>query len=250
MTGLPPASFDGRRASRAFRGPVSAAVVLVLLSMAFLGCGTTRAPAVASVQGSTISQSTLDHWTSIKSVEAQNQPTAASPSPDQIRQKALAFLITAEWLQREAAAQRISVSAAEVDATYRHLLDGPAGRAFAATMKQRGLSSADERLQIRLAQLAAKLERKVASGLQNISTAEIAGYYDAHRAQYRRRGQTLQAATPAIREILRRTQRSQQISVWVAAYRQRWKQRTTCGPGYVIPECRNGPQLSASPVGG
>jgi hypothetical protein len=78
------------------------------------------------------------------------------------------------------------------------------------------MSSADEQFQLRIAQLAFKLEREVTSGAQHISAA----------------------------------QRRQRISAFVAAYRQRWKQRTTCRPGYVIAECRNGPTLSQSPGNG
>jgi hypothetical protein len=168
------------------------------------------------VQGNAISQRTLEHWSAIKRAEAQSSPTPTTASPEAIRKKALAFLITAAWLQGEAADRGISVSSTEVDAIYRRLLGGNAGQAFAATMRQRGMSSADEQFQLRIAQLAFKLEREVTSGAQHISAA----------------------------------QRRQRISAFVAAYRQRWKQRTTCRPGYVIAECRNGPALSQSPGNG
>jgi SurA N-terminal domain len=205
-----------RTAARLIGRPVISVVLLLLVSMAVSGCGATKAPAIANVQGNAISQRTLEHWSAIKRAEARSSPTPTSASPEEIRKKALAFLITAAWLQGEAAARGISVSSTEVDAIYRRLLGGNAGQAFAATMRQRGMSSADEQFQLRIAQLAFKLEREVTSGPQHISAA----------------------------------QRRQQISAFVAAYRQRWKQRTTCRSGYVIAECRNGPPLSESPGNG
>jgi hypothetical protein len=163
------------------------------------------------VQGAVISGNALDHWIAIKRVELQSssQPPA---SASQLKEKALAFLITAAWLEREAAAEGLSVSPSEVNATYQRLLNGPTGPAFSAGLKSRGLSSADELLLLRLDALAGKLRTKIELNHPSGSV----------------------------------TQTQQRISAFTAAYRQRWKQRTTCQPGYVIAECRNGPPLSGS----
>jgi hypothetical protein len=90
------------------------------------------------------------------------------------------------------------------------LLGSLAGQAFASSMTRRGMSSADEKLQLRSEKLAGKLRDKSMAG------------------------------SP--------TGRPQRFSAFLAAFRLRWKQRTTCQPGYVIAECRNGPPLSASPA--
>jgi hypothetical protein len=123
----------------------------------------------------------------------------------QLRDGALAFLITADWLQAEAAAQGVSVSPSEVDAGYRQLLNGPAGPSFARRLRRAGMTRADELLQVRIERLAQKLRTKIGAG------------------------------------------RPQLVSAFIAAYRKRWKQRTTCQPGYIVAECRNGPTLPASP---
>jgi hypothetical protein len=60
------------------------------------------------------------------------------------------------------------------------------------------------------------------------------------------RRETLSEATPAIRQNLLRAGQQQRIRAFTVAYRQRWKRRTTCEPGYVIAECRDGPPLSSS----
>lgn len=204
---------------------------------------------VASVQGSVISRDALAHWTKIKRAEQRGSPSSAAPSNStEVRDRALAFLITAAWLEKEAAAEGIIVSSSEVEATYQELLNGLAGPALAGSLKRRGMSSADELLQLRLEKLALKLRFKIVAAYQSVPMADIAAYYRTHAGQFRQRGQTLPGATPAIRQTLLQTRRQRQIGVFNVAFRQRWKQRTTCQPGYVIAECRNGPPLSASPA--
>jgi hypothetical protein len=168
---------------------------------------------VASVQGSPISADTLAHWTGIKRNELQNSSTPASRSSlVQVERRALAFLITGDWLEKEAAAQGVSVSPSEAEASYQQLLNGPTGQAFAASLKRRGISSADELLLLRLGALAQKLRTKIAISQHSVSATQI----------------------------------RQQVRAFIAAYRRRWKQRTTCQPGYVIAECRDGPPLLGS----
>jgi hypothetical protein len=125
----------------------------------------------------------------------------------QLRDGALAFLITADWLQGEAATQGVAVSSSEVDASYRHLLDGPAGPDLARRLRISGMTSADELLQLRIDKLAEKLRTKIGRG------------------------------------------RRQRVDAFLAAYRQHWKLLTTCRPGYVVAQCRNGPPLPTSPGG-
>jgi hypothetical protein len=156
----------------------------------------------------------LSHWAGIKRAELTSASKPASTlSPIEIKRKALAFLITSQWLQKETAAEGVGVSPSEVNATYQQLLNAPTGKAFAASLRRRGMSSTDELLVLRLAALAQKLQTKIASMHHSASAAQ--------------------------------TQR--QIGEFLVAYRRRWKQRTTCQPGYVIAECRNGPPLPASP---
>jgi uncharacterized protein YcfL len=228
------------------------AAVAMIGPVALSGCGSTRAPAVASVQGVTITRAALAHWTRIKNIELQSssKPTSTSSSV-QLEQKALAFLITADWLQAEAVARGVVVSPSEVNLTYQELANGPTGQAFASSLPRRGMTRADELLQLRIQMLTHKLKAKIAAGYNGASVAQIAGYYHAHASQFQGHGhrqQTLAAATPAIRQTLLQAGQEQRVSAFVATFRQRWKGRTTCQPGYVIPECRNGPPLPDSPT--
>jgi len=205
---------------RRVSGAAALAVVAVVGSAALLGCGTTKAPAaaqaVAAVQGSAISAGALAHWIAIKRSELQSSSKPTPTIPTQVREEALAFLITADWLEKEAAGQGVGVSASEVDATYQQLLNAPTGQSFAASLKSRGISSADELRLLRLAALAQKLRTKIALSYHSAST----------------------------------TQARQHISAFIAAYRRQWKQRTTCRQGYIIAECSNGPPLPAAPESG
>jgi hypothetical protein len=257
--------------------------VAVVGMVALAGCGATKDPTVAHVQDQAISQVSLTHWMAVENspssipvpqppsyrrcVAAANRVQVQTKrrrllSPQalrarcaqvyvELRHKALAFLITAGWLQAEAAAQGIVVSASEVNATYRELVNGPAGGTFATKLRRRGMSTADELLQLRLEKLAQKLRAKIGAGITGVSSARIAAYYHAHASQFRVPGhghQTLAAAAPAIRQTLVQAAQERRFNAFIPGYRVRWKQRTTCQPGYVIPECRNGPRLPAAPT--
>jgi hypothetical protein len=258
-------------------------MVAVGMSIGLVGCGVgSRVLTVASVEGAGISRTALAHQLSIANARLQG-PSTQIPIPDppgferciaaanaaqvrsknrrrltrrqlraqcqrvyvELKDRALAFLITAQWLKGEAAAHGIVVSQSEVQATYRNLLNGPAGQSFAGTIKRRGMSIADELLELQLDDLTQKLEAKVGLGV-SVSAAQIAGYYRAHTAEFRH--QTLAAAAPPIRQRLLAAERAQHLAAFAVAYRRRWKQRTICQPGYVVAECRNGPSLPASPA--
>src|SRR5581483_7836672 len=162
---------------------------------------------VAKVQGRPVSARQLSHWTKIKRAEAQASPTGTPASAAALRARALAFLLTAYWLEGEATARGVAVSPAEAETNLSHLLSSPAGPALTASLRRRHMSRADELLVLRLDALAQKLRTKVGAGG---SSAD----------------------------------RARRIAAFIAAYRTRWKQRTTCERGYVIAECREGPPLA------
>jgi hypothetical protein len=235
------ASGSANPTSRAWQlGAVLGSIACLVLQ----GCGATSNPPVAHVQDTAITRSALAHWMSVynapspipvpdpprydgciaaasaEQVGMRRRPLMSRPALrarcaviyTKVRNEALAFLITAKWLTGEAAARGITVSPGEADATYRRMLAGPAGRSFAMSLARRGISSADETLQLRLDKLALKLRAQLS-----------AGYTGA--------------------------QATRRIATFIAAYRQRWRLRTTCEPGYLVPECRNGQPLPP-PAGG
>jgi len=177
--------------------------ILALLlagSVALAGCGAARhsgGTPVAFVQGSAISRAALAHWTTIERAGKQGPSIRAGAE-----ERALAFLITAKWIEGEAAAQGVRASASEAQATYERLTHGPAGATFAANLRQAGMDRTDELLQLRLERLAAGLRAKGGTG--------------------------------------------RRLAAFVAAYRRHWRARTSCRPGYVVPECRESPAAASS----
>jgi hypothetical protein len=187
---------------------------LACASVTLAACGSSSSAAVARVGGTSITKATLAHWMAIKRGELDGRGGVGAPTPSEaeVREKALRFLITSQWLQQEAAARGIAVAASDTEAFYAHLLSSSSGSQFAAGLKRRGLSRADELLVLRIGELAEKLRAQL--------TAPLRG-----------------APASAIRHT---------VSAFIVAYRERWRQRTTCEPGYVIAECRNGPPRVAS----
>jgi hypothetical protein len=223
------------------RGATLASATAVI---AFTGCGSSNGVhAVAWVGGAPISRASVAHRMEIENRRLQGA-SASIPVPDppsyarctaaaqaeqarlkhhrplpaqqlrrrcarvyvRLKDKAVAFLITADWLEGEAATQRVAVLPSEVAASYQQLLNGPAGPAFGQRLAAAGMTRADELAELRIAKLSLKLREKIAAG-------------------------------------------NQPLNAFVSAFRRRWRQRTTCRPGYVIPECRNGPALHAAPPG-
>jgi hypothetical protein len=213
-----------------------AVIAVAIAAGSLAGCGAgdaspPTAPAVASVQGKPISRAALTHWMHVQSARHYG---LAAPFPDppryshcvaagnalrarsskaplapqdlrrrcanvyaQLKDKALAFLITAKWIEGEAAARGVRVSPADAEATYTQLLNGPTGSTFAANRRRADMSKADELLQLRLEELSRGLSSKFAGPNGTVSPTKV------------------------------------------AAYRRRWKQRTTCQAEYVMHDCRN-----------
>jgi hypothetical protein len=203
--------------TQAWSNTLTTATFLAVAAIALAGCAVARTQTVASVQGTAISRAALVHWTRIKRLELHaDSPPSRTSNPANAQRAALAFLITAEWLQGEAKAQGVEVSSAEVDSTYQRLLSSPTGPSFARGLGERGISGADELLLLRLQQLSNKLQAKIAGGAAGASPEQAAA-------------------------------RERRVAAFAAAYRRRWKQRTSCRAGYIVPECSNGPALPQSP---
>jgi hypothetical protein len=181
----------------------------MLTTLTGVGCGAAGAPVAARIGNSTVSQSEVTHWMNIKRAESELEGASkrAPTSSAQLRQDALAFLITAIWLEKQAAAQSISISPSEVNASYQQLLSSPTGTSFAESLKNRGMSRADEQLVLRLGALASKLRAKIAASHHGASPAQL----------------------------------KDDLNAFINTYRHYWKQHTTCEAGYVIPDCSNAP---------
>jgi foldase protein PrsA len=181
------------------------AIAAVVASLAaLLGCGRAGSDptrAVARVGGAAITSATLGHWMSIMAGEhtVPDPPSyqaciahreAIEPGSikatleeecrhhyEELKQRALAFLISSQWLIGEAAEQRLQASGGEVT---RRLQSGTKP----AILQNGGASVADERLAVDAERASAAIRRALGRREPGITQAQIADYYHHHLATY------------------------------------------------------------------
>lgn len=132
--------------------------------------------AVAVVGETPITLASVAHW---RAIVARHEPRAlrTTISPHTY-ERALSFLIKAQWLQQEARAEGLGLPPSS---------DTAAGRALS------GASLPDAELQARLDAIASALARRHAEHISSPTRAEVVTYYDAHGSQF---------TEPAVRHTL------------------------------------------------
>lgn len=103
------------------------------------------------------------------------------------KQEVLDFLISSQWVLGEAAEQGVKVSEAEVKKQFETLKKEqfPKESAYKAYLARSGETEADLLQRVKLQLLARKLQEKIAKNAKKKpSKAEIAKYYNEHKAQY------------------------------------------------------------------
>jgi parvulin-like peptidyl-prolyl isomerase len=102
-----------------------------------------------------------------------------------LRDQVLQFLIPSMWLEEEAAARGVTVSAAEVERQLNITVRGYSTReAFDNYLKHSGLTLEDLRYKLRLSLLSNELRQSVTNGRGAVTAAQVAAYYQAHKASY------------------------------------------------------------------
>lgn len=135
----------------------------------------------------------------IASLRRQVRPVRGQPAPtdvtlraqcrqqgEQLVQQTMGTLIQNAWIEKEAKAQGVSVSDADVQrqlaATKRQSF--PSEKAYQRFLKQSGMSEADVLERVRIQALAAALTRKIQSSAAPVTDAQIQSYYDRNRDQF------------------------------------------------------------------
>jgi foldase protein PrsA len=204
---------------------VRAVALLGALSVCVGGCGEIPSDAVVRVNGSSIATATLRHWMLIAASSSTNPSSAAGatlpqppryraciagleasapkpakgqrlPSHSQLKaecaqqytalkNEALSYLISAEWLLQEAAAQGVKVSDNEVHSEFIKVRkESFAGSgALERFLHTSNFSVSDLLLRIKLETLSQRLERKVLAG-GRVTTAAIARYYRENKPRF------------------------------------------------------------------
>jgi len=212
------------RPSRSAAALLAAALSVVLLSAC--GGTSVPSNAVAVVDGSPITKASFNHWLQIaenssattatgahaplpvppdftaciafhrtndpKPAKGQPAPTTAALKTECQQaytsglQQTMPFLITADWLQGEAADQKITVSAATVASQLKQIeaAQFPTPTALAEFLQESGESNADLLFRVRVDALSNDIRTKVTNGAAKATPAAIAAYYNKHKSSY------------------------------------------------------------------
>ncbi len=103
-----------------------------------------------------------------------------------LQSQVLGFLISADWLLGEAEAKGVKVSDKEVAARFNKLKKAqfPTEAAFQKFLASTSYTISDLLLRVKQNLVETKLEEKITKAHKNVSEAEVAKYYDEHKAQY------------------------------------------------------------------
>jgi hypothetical protein len=147
----------------------------------------------------------------------------------------MTFLIQAIWIEGEANARSVSVTQAQIDASYalqRRTAKPPLRTAaeLNAFLAKSGQTRPDLKWRTRLNLLASAIQRKVAKGAGRVSAAQISAYYAAHRSRFA--GKSLQAASPQIHKLIASAQTVTAGDKLQKRFSTLWRGRTICLSGF------------------
>jgi parvulin-like peptidyl-prolyl isomerase len=205
---------------------VPAAALLVLVLIAGCGGSSVPSNAVAVVDGAPITKASFNHWMQIAENSLQTttigghppvpvppnftaciayhktsdpQPSKGQPVPTQAALKTecqqayqsglsqtMPFLITADWLQGEAAEQSIKITDAKVATQLKQIeaAQFPTPTALAQFLQASGETNADLLFRVRIDALSNQIRTKVTNSATKVKPAAIQAYYNAHKSTF------------------------------------------------------------------
>jgi peptidyl-prolyl cis-trans isomerase SurA len=148
------------------------------------GCNHTHnADIVATVNGHAILRSDMDKMYEAQLGQAQGQPTSPEQA-DSLRLSVVRELIDEEiWLQR-AAKMNLTATTEEVDAKLTEMKAPYTEEQFAQQLKESNRTLDDVKHDLRRSLTINKLLNKEINSKVTVSDADIAGYYDQHKAEF------------------------------------------------------------------
>jgi foldase protein PrsA len=176
-----------QRSEKCARGTRAAghAVAAGLLLAGFGGCGgSAQGPTVVRVGNAAIGSSTVAHWTRVISRGGLLGGLGGEPHGTP-KQQALAFLISSDWLDGEAAKEGLAVSADAVDRVLTEHMKADGTAEFTENLHVAGKTIADVKLEIKAELAAAAIHRRLAAHTVQVSQREVVGYYESNRRQFR-----------------------------------------------------------------
>jgi foldase protein PrsA len=112
-----------------------------------------------------------------------------------LRDQTMQFLITAQWLLKEADKRGVKVSDAEVQKNFQDQKKQsfPKESDYQAFLKSSGRTEADLQFQVRLSLLTNQIQQKVVQGKGTVGHSEVAAYYNKNKSRF---------AQPQTRDLL------------------------------------------------
>ena len=221
------------------------------------GCGGVPSNGVAKVGDTTITKDQFNHWLAaaakqqaqaqpggattvpdapnftrcIAEKERQPLPTGAQKPPvaqlkaqckqeyDGLKQQTMQFLISAEWLQQEAAKRGVKATPAQVRTTFEQQKKQafPKEADYQKFLQNSGRTEQDLLFQVKLSVLTNALQAKVVQGKSNVSQAQIGAYYAKNKQRF---------AQPESRDllvVLTKTQAKAQQALSQLQHHKAWK---------------------------
>jgi Raf kinase inhibitor-like YbhB/YbcL family protein len=168
---------------------------------------------VATVAGAPIAKATYEHWLAVTTALEGANAHGAGASDQSPKDRTLGFLITAQWVLAQAAADGIDVSTAAVhkrleEVQHKQFKQPAELRRFLAKAHE---TQADLLLRVKLELLVAAISRR-ASTAKSTAAAQRAA-----------------------------------LSSFQVAFQRQWKAKTSCHAGYVMEDCR---EYRGAPSGG
>lgn len=156
----------------------------LLATVMIAGCGGARSEGVvARVAGTAITHAALDHWTSVWMGGRVSSGSSGAGPDEPLRQRALQFLISAQWLSGEAADRRMAPSEREVS----ELVAEHERKSFAGGqaelhefLEATGQTVADMELEARMELISSRLHELAVGAVGPVTPAQIAEYYHEH----------------------------------------------------------------------
>jgi len=112
--------------------------------------------------------------------------TQCSQEYDSLKQQVMQFLISSQWIQGEAAAQKVSVSDADVEKQFETTKKQsfPKEADFQKFLKTSGMTLSDIKYRVKLDALSNALRKKITAGKDKVSSQQISAYYDKNKARF------------------------------------------------------------------
>jgi hypothetical protein len=168
-----------------YTGNACVAAVVAALVLCSSGCGGSGENAVViRVGGSTITKATVEHWTKVVQKGGAFTAFRGEPPGGTARQRAVALLISCEWLIGEAAREGLPVSQRVVDHALAERSRGQAGAEFHKRLAETGQSVAGYELELRTELALEAIRRELERRINQITEPQIVAYYRSNRALF------------------------------------------------------------------